>query len=107
MNSGLVLNIIIAVLGALIAATANLNDLFGPNVAKLVVSGCGLALTVLSSVAAAIQKSTSNQVQTLSDPVNQVKAVARLPGVTEIVTNQNATVGIQKLAADPKEDKIS
>jgi len=44
--------LVVAVLGAVASASAQLTDLFGAGDAKLIVSGAGFALTVLSPIAA-------------------------------------------------------
>lgn len=99
LNGKQIISIIGAVLGVLMISTTQLTDLFGPGVAKTVVSIAGLVNTILSSVMAVI---TATMPQG-----DQVKQVLAMPGVEKIDVNRNASPELAKLAVDPTVNKIS
>lgn len=96
LNSKQVMAIVCAVLGVLTISTAQLTDLFGPGIAKTIVSCSGLANTIMSSVIAIL----SGQGQMVLD----VKA---MKGVEHIEVNEKANQTLARLAIDPTEDKIA
>lgn len=91
-----ILLIVSAVLSALVAASAQLTDIFGPTTAKAIISVVSLCNTVLTSITAAI-----------SGQYNLVKDVAALPGVQKIEVNEKANATLASLAIDPKQDKVA
>ncbi len=99
LNGKQIISIIGAVLGVLMISTTQLTDLFGPGVAKTVVSVAGLVNTILSSIMAVITATMSQDAQ--------VKQVLAMPGVDKIDVNKNASPELAKLAVDPAVDKIS
>jgi len=95
LNLRQVLALILAVLGAITASTAQLTDLFGPTAAKTVISIAGLLNTILSVVVA----TTSGQASVIRD-------VQAMPGVDKIIVNEKANSTLASLAVDPKNEKI-
>lgn len=85
-----------AVLSALVAASAQLTDIFGPTTAKAIISVVSLSNTVLTSITAAI-----------SGQYNLVKDVAALPGVEKISVNAQANSTLATLAVDSNQAKIA
>lgn len=85
-----VLGIILAVNGALIGATAQLTDLFGADVAKIIVSVAALGNSVLGGIITAI-----------SGQAAQIRNVAAMPGVERISVNTAATPVVAAAAVDP------
>lgn len=98
MDWGRVISAIVAVLGVLVISSANLTDIFGAGTAKLVVSASGLVMSILSALNAVV----------FQGQANQVKAVAALPGVSKIITNEqaNATLKAQADSDDPSLAKV-
>lgn len=96
MDWGRVLSAVVAVLGVLVTASANLTDIFGPNAAKLVVSVAGLAMSVISALNAAL----------FQGQANLVTAVAAMPGVSRIITNHQANDTLASIANDPANPKV-
>lgn len=94
-NHKQVLAIILAVLGVLMVSTTQLTDLFGPHVAKTVVSVAGLMNSILASVLAII-----------SSQAGLLKDVQAMPGVESIVVNKQANQTLAQLAVDPANAKI-
>ncbi len=95
LNGKQVMAIAGAVLSALVVSTAQLTDLFGPGVAKTVVSAAGMVNLVLQSITAAI----TGQAQ-------QVKDVLAMPGAEKLIINDNANKTLAALAMDQNVDKI-
>ena len=91
-----VLLIIAAVLSALVAASAQLTDIFGPTVAKSIISAISLANTILTSIIAALSGQTS-----------LVKDVAAMPGVERITVNGQANQALASVAVDDKQLKVA
>lgn len=90
-----VLSIIVAVLSACAAASAQLTDIFGPGVAKMIISVAGLLNTVLSSILAII-----------TSQGGQIRDVQSMAGVEKITVNKDANSTLATLAVDPAQDKI-
>ena len=88
--------IVIAVLGVLMASTAQLTELFGPGVTKTIVSVAGLTNSVLASILAV-----------LTSQGHTVTAVQAMPGVERITVNEQANATLASLAVDPNNAKIS
>jgi hypothetical protein len=87
--------IVAAILSALVAASAQLTDIFGPAVAKSIISIISLSNTILTSVIAA-----------MSGQANLVKDVRAMDGVDRVVVNANANQTLAKIAVDPNEPKV-
>lgn len=94
-NLNQVLAIIIAVLGVWVVSAANLTDLFGQGVAKLIVSASALTMSTLSAI-----------LGVLTGQASQVKAVSNMQGVEPIQINKNANSTLAQLAVDPTQPKI-
>ena len=96
LNSRQVIAIVIAVLSVMSGSTAQLTDLFGSGIAKIIISFSSIATTTLSSVLAVISSQTST-----------VKEVLNMPGVDKININADANKTLSAMAIDQKLDKIS
>jgi drug/metabolite transporter (DMT)-like permease len=90
-----ILAIVIAVLGVLMASTAQLNDLLGPTLTKTVVSIASLTNSVLASILAV-----------LASQGNLVTDVQAMPGVEKIMVNKEANSTLAGLAVSPVNSKI-
>ena len=92
-----VLSIIAAVLAALVAATAQLTDIFGPTTAKTIVSAASLANMVLTGILAGLTSQKS-----------QIQNVAAMPGVEKITVNAQANQTLAQVAVsnDPVATKV-
>jgi len=99
LNGKQIISIVGAVLSVLMISTAQLTDLFGPGVAKTVVSIAGLGNTIISSVMAVITGTLTQDAQ--------VKQVLDMPGVSRIAINKQASPVLAAMAMDPDIDKIS
>lgn len=95
LNINQVISIALVVLGVFVASTAQLTDLFGPNVAKTIVSLSGLLMSIMSGVLGIITGQSG-----------QLKAVQAMPGVEKIVVNSMANNTLASLAVDQQQDKI-
>lgn len=91
-----ILAIVIAVLGVLMASTAQLNELLGPTLAKVISTTAGLTNSVLASILAV-----------LASQGNLVTDVQSMPGVEKITVNARANTTLASLAVDPNNAKIS
>lgn len=87
--------IAIAALGAISGGSAQMNDLFGPTIAKDVAS----AASFLSSIISAIMLPLTGQTATL-------KAASNIQGVEPIKINASASRDIAKVAVDPSVDNV-
>lgn len=96
LNTKQIIAIILAVLSVFSGSTAQLTDLFGAGIAKILISASSLACTTLSSVLAVL----SSQNQT-------VKEVAAMPGVEKIEVNAKANQTLAAIALDPNVDKVA
>lgn len=96
LNRNQLMAITIAVLGVLMVSTAQLTDLFGPAVAKSVVSVAALLNSILGSTLAVI-----------TSQGGQVLDVLAMPGVDKIDINAKANKTLAAIAVDPSIDKIS
>lgn len=95
LNTKQIIAIILAILSVFSGSTAQLTDLFGSGVAKILISASSLAATSLSSVLAVI----SSQNQT-------IKEVAAMPGVEKVLVNASANQVLAANATDPGQPKI-
>lgn len=90
-----VIGIVIAVLSVLMVSTAQLQDLFGPTLAKAITSVAGLLNAILGSALATI----TSQAATVRDASNTT-------GVEPIRINKDAPQSIAALAVDPTMNNI-
>lgn len=95
LNANQVIAIVCVVLGVLVASTAQLTDLFGPAVAKYVVSAAGLLSSIMAGV-----------LGVMTGQASQVKAVQGMPGVEKIVVNEKANSTLASIAVDPSQKKV-
>lgn len=89
------LAIIAAIVSALMLATTQLTDIFGPSIAKTIVSVAALINMILTSVVAA-----------LTGQANLIKDVAAMPGVSRISVNEQANSTLAQLATAPDQPKV-
>lgn len=90
-----VLAIVIAILGVLMASTAQLQELVGPQATKWIQSFAGLANSSLAAILAII----TGQSGILKD-------ASAMPGVEKITVNAQASPVLATLAVDPAQMKI-
>lgn len=95
MNSKQIVACVIAVLGVLMISTSQLQDLFGPTVAKSIVSLAALLNSILGGILAA-----------LTGQANTIKEVAAMPGVESIKVNAQANQVLSAVAIDPAQPKV-
>lgn len=95
MNAKQALSIALVVLGVLTASAAQLTDLVGPGVTKIIISLSTLTMSILAGVQGLI----SGQGSLLKD-------VQAMPGVEKIVVNKDANPTLATLATDPLQPKI-
>lgn len=76
--------IILCILGILVASTGQLNDLFGPMATKYIVSASGLTMAIVSGIGAILTGGNS-QVQAVVDMAKDPKSP-----IQGIVTTNNA-----------------
>jgi hypothetical protein len=91
-----ILSIVAAVVSALMLATTQLTDIFGPTVAKSIVSVAALINMVLNSVVVA-----------LTGQASLIKDVAAMPGVEKITVNAQANQTLAAVAVDRAVDKVA
>ncbi len=82
--------VLLALLGALGGAVTQLTDLFGPGVAKTIVTVSNLMTTILSSIMVPLTGQTA-----------QINAVQAMPGVSSIIVNKDANPVLATIAVDP------
>lgn len=90
-----IIGIILAVNGALTGATAQLTDLFGPLVAKDIVSVASLGSAILGGI-----------ITSISGQASQIRNVAAMPGVDRVSINAQAPSNIASVAVDPAQPKV-
>lgn len=95
LNGKQIIAIIMAILGALTASTAQLTEIFGAGIAKYIISMAGLCNTILSIVIATITGQSS-----------MVLNVQDMKGVEKVLVNRDANPTLASLATDPKQEKI-
>ena len=96
LNRNQIISIVIAVLSVMAGSTAQLTDLFGPGIAKTIISVAGLCNTILSTVLAVISSQGA-----------QVHDVLAMPGVEHIDVNAAANKTLAAIAIDPSVNKIA
>jgi len=94
-NGKQIMAIVVAVLGVIIASTAQLTDIFGPGPTKYIISGASLLNSVLATVLSVI----SSQAGLVSD-------VQAMRGVEKVVVNRLANQTLAGMAIDPSQSKI-
>lgn len=94
-NMKQMLAILGAVLSVLVVSTAQLTDMFGAGVAKIMVSSAGLLNAIANSVLAVITSQTA-----------QIKDVMAMEGVEKIQVNRDANQTLASIAMDPALGKI-
>lgn len=82
--------IIMAILGVLGGATAQLNDLFGPKLAHSIVTASSLLTTVMSALLVPLTGQSA-----------QLKAVNSMPGIDQVIVNKNANQTLAAITVDP------
>ena len=87
--------IVLCVLGVLVASTGQLTELFGTQITKYIISAAGLGVSTLSGIGAI-----------LTGQGAQVQAVQDMPGVEKIVVNKEANATLATMAVDPAQLKI-
>jgi hypothetical protein len=76
MNLNVALAILIAVLGVLMASTAQLNDLFGPPLAHSIVSVAGLLNAIIASILAVLSGNVAMLKNVVASPaLNEFKSM--------------------------------
>lgn len=90
-----VISLIIAVLSALLLASTQLVDVFGPQTAHMIVGVSTLLNTVLGAILAII-----------TSQAGTVKDTLAMPGVEGIQVNRQANQTLASIAVDPLQDKI-
>lgn len=95
LNAKQILAIILAILSVFSGSAAQLTDLFGTGIAKILISASSLASTALSSVLAV-----------LSSQGSLVRDVAAMPGVERINVNASASQALAAVATDPNQPKV-
>lgn len=89
------LQIFAVILGANVAASSLWTQLFGQNVAAIIISFLGLGNTILAGVTYVL----TGQGQTVRD-------VLAMPGVNEVAVNSQANKTLATIAIDPTQHKI-
>lgn len=105
-----IIGIILAINGALTGATAQLTDLFGPQVAKDIVSVASLGSAVLGGIITSMSGATTQIKNVVADPQAQealIKAVLAMRGVENITVNSRANATLAAIAVDPAQAKIA
>lgn len=90
-----ILAIVIAVLGVLMASTAQLTDLVGPGATKTIQSTAGILNSVLASVLAVITGQSGI-----------IKDAAAMPGIEKITVNAQASPALATIAVAQDQPKI-
>lgn len=95
MHRNQIIAVVIAVLSVTAASTAQLTDLFGPTVAKTIISAAGFGNSVLAAVLAVF--TGQNGI---------IKDAQAMPGVEKIVVNDQANKTLANIALDPAALKV-
>lgn len=96
LNAKQIMAVVIAVLGVLMISTSQLTDLFGPTLAKSIVSTAALMNSILGSVLAVITGQAAD-----------IRSVLSMPGVERVTVNAMANKTLASIAVDPNQDKIA
>lgn len=95
LNQNQILAIVIGVLSLLVGSTAQLNDLFGPSIAKYIISSASLGTGIVSVI-----------LTVLTSQGSTIKTVAAMPGIERVEVNENANKTAAVLAMDSTQSKI-
>lgn len=95
MTNKQILAIVMAVLAATTASTAQMTEIFGPSTAKYIISIAGFVNTILASITAVITSQGSI-----------VRDVQAMPGVEKITVNSQANSTLAAIAVDPANNKV-
>lgn len=87
--------IAVLILSVNMGATAQLTDLFGAHIAKIIVSLSSLGSSILAGVQII-----------LGSQGTQIKDVRSMDGVAKVLIGENANPALAKLATDPNEPKV-
>jgi len=96
LNRNQIIAITIALLSVLGGSTAQLTELFGIGLTKIIIAASTLGTTALSAVLAVI-----------TSQGGQVRDVLAMPGVEKINVNAAANKTLAAIAIDPSVDKIA
>lgn len=96
LNPKQILGILIVVFSVLAVSTAQLTDIFGPQMAKIITSVAGLANAIMGGIVTLFSTQTS-----------LVKEVAAMPGVERVSVNASANQTLATMAVDPQQDKVA
>ena len=88
--------ILLSLNSAIAGATAQLNDLFGAQVAHYIVSGVTFANTIIGAMMVPFTGQSA-----------QIKQVLAMDGVEHIDVNSKANATLAQIAVDPAVDKIA
>lgn len=91
-----IIGIVLVINGALIGSVTQLTDIFGPQVAKYIVSFASLGNSIFGGI-----------VTLISGQGSQIKNVLAMPGVERIDVNAQANTTLAAIAVDPAVDKIA
>ena len=95
MNSKQWLSTVLVILGVLTASAAQLTDLVGPQLTKVIISVSTLSMSMLAGIQGV-----------LSTQTNLVQDVQAMPGVERIVVNNRANVALATMAVSSTEPKV-
>jgi hypothetical protein len=90
-----IIGIVLVINGALIGSAAQLTDLFGTNVAHIMISVASLGNSIFGGI-----------VTMISGQGAMIKNVAAMPGVESITVNKMANAALASIAVDPAQDKV-
>ncbi len=90
-----ILAIIIAILGVLMASTAQLTDLVGPQVTKIIQSLAGVTNSALAAILAIITGQSGI-----------IKDAQAMPGVEKILINSGANSTLAAMTVDSEQPKM-
>lgn len=105
-----IIGIVLIVNGALIGSVAQLTDLFGPGVAKIVISVATLGNSIFGGIVTMLSGQATQIRNVVGDPQAQealIKAVLGMRGVESIAVNGRASQTLAAIAVDPNVDKIA
>ncbi len=95
LNRNQIIAIAIAILSVLGGSTAQLTDLFGPGLTKIIIAASTLGTAGLSSILAVI-----------TSQGGQIRDVLSMPGIDKISVNSAANQTLAQIAVDQHVDKI-
>ena len=90
-----IIAMILVVLGAISGGTAQLTDIVGPGLTKILVAVSGLSTTVLSG-----------WIMIITGQASQIKAVNDMPGVEKIIVNEKANQALATMAVAQEGNKV-